>query len=321
MSAQLLQGGPLAQTMRAQVAQTVRELAEQGRPVCLAAVQAGERPESLMYVESQRRYCNEVGIDFRLKQLPDAVTQGAVMRAVQELNEDSGVHGIILQLPLPARIDAQAAQRAIDPRKDAEGIHPVNLGLLVYGVLQCAPCTAFACYHLIKSLDQDLYGMEAVVVGHSQIVGKPMGLLLQHDFCTVTTCHVATRDLAMHTRRADILVVAVGKARLITKEMLKPGAIVVDVGINQAPALSKKGKPLLDTEGKPRMRTVGDVDFEGAKEVAGWITPVPGGVGPLTTTMLLRNVAQAAKNLYLQERREHPELSGPLLPFDRGGET
>ncbi|GMV82061.1 MAG: bifunctional protein FolD [Planctomycetota bacterium] len=317
MPAELLLGGPLAQTLREEISRTCADLARQGRQVCLATVLVGAKPESVMYARSQEQACKEVGMEFKLCTLPEAITQAALVNEIQALNADPTVNGIILQLPLPARIDAQAVQRAIDPRKDAEGVHPVNLGLLVYGVTQCAPCTAIASYHLLKSLNLDLYGKEAVVVGHSQIVGKPMGLLLLHDFCTVTTCHVATRDLAAHTRRADILVVAVGKARLVKAEMVKPGAIVIDVGVNRVPVLKRNGKPALDAVGQPRSKTVGDVDYAPIREIASWITPVPGGVGPLTTTMLLRNVAQAARIRLQEDRREHPEPPTAWLPFER----
>ncbi|MBI3828553.1 MAG: bifunctional 5,10-methylenetetrahydrofolate dehydrogenase/5,10-methenyltetrahydrofolate cyclohydrolase [Planctomycetes bacterium] len=295
MTAKLLEGGALANQIRAEIAREAKVLKEQGRQVCLAAVQVGEKPESVMYVKSQEKVCAEVGIAFRLVQLPSAISQAVLLHAIEELNKDPSVHGIILQLPLPARLDARLAQRAIDPRKDAEGVHPINLGLIVYGATQRAPCTAIAAYSLIKSLHVDLYGKEAVVVGHSQIVGKPIGLLLLHDYCTVCTCHIATRDLAAHTKRADLLVVAAGKPRLITKDMVKPGAIVVDIGVNRVPVLDAKGQPVLNEKGNPKHQILGDVDFEGVKEVAEWITPVPGGVGPLTVTMLLRNVMEQAK--------------------------
>lgn len=297
MPAQLLDGAPLAAAMRQELARDVAALKAQGRTLCLAALLVGRQPESLLHVNSQRRTCTETGMEFRLEELPDTVTHPALIHALERLNQDAGVHGIILQMPLPARLDPQLAQRAIDPRKDAEGVHPLNLGLILYGATQRAPCTAIAAYHLIKSVAADLYGKEAVVVGHSQIVGRPITLLLLHDFCTVTTCHVATQDLSSHTRRADILVVAVGKPGLITAEMVKPGAIVVDVGVNRVPVTDADGRPVLGPTGKPKHKTVGDVDFPSVSQVAGWITPVPGGVGPLTVAMLLRNVVEAAKNI------------------------
>ncbi|MCW8130954.1 MAG: bifunctional 5,10-methylenetetrahydrofolate dehydrogenase/5,10-methenyltetrahydrofolate cyclohydrolase [Planctomycetota bacterium] len=295
MTAKLLEGTTLAGQIRGEIARDAKLLKDQGRKVCLTAVQVGEQAESVLYVKNQERVCAEVGITFRLSQLPTSISQAGLLHAIEELNNDPTVHGIILQLPLPARLDARLAQRAIDPRKDAEGVHPVNLGLIVYGVTQRAPCTAIAAYSLIKSLHQDLYGKEAVVVGHSQIVGKPIGLLLLHDYCTVCTCHIATRDLGDHTRRADLLVVAAGKPNLIKKDMVKPGAIVVDIGVNRVPVVDEAGRPVLNEKGKPKHKVVGDVDFEGVKDVAEWITPVPGGVGPLTVTMLLRNVIEQGK--------------------------
>jgi len=296
MTAKLLEGVTLANQIRGEIAREAKLLKDQGRQVCLAAVQVGEKAESVLYVKNQEKVCAEVGIAFRLEQLPAAASQASLLHAIEALNADPTVHGIILQLPLPARLDARLAQRTIEPHKDAEGVHPVNLGLIVYGVTQRAPCTAIAAYSLIKSLHLDLYGKEAVVVGHSQIVGKPIGLLLLHDYCTVCTCHIATKDLGGHTRRADLLVVAAGKPNLITKEMVKPGAIVVDIGVNRVPLVDANGQPVLNDKGKQKHKVVGDVDFEGVKEVAEWITPVPGGVGPLTVTMLLRNVIEQGKH-------------------------
>jgi methylenetetrahydrofolate dehydrogenase (NADP+)/methenyltetrahydrofolate cyclohydrolase len=297
MAAQLLEGGPLAAHMREELLRDVAALKEKGRGACLAAVIVGDKPESVLHVKGQRKACEELGIEFRLVQLPDTVTQPGLLHALEQLNADPQVHGVILQMPLPARLDAQLAQRAMDPRKDAEGVHPVNLGLIVYGATQRAPCTAIAAYHLIKSVGLDLYGKEAVVVGHSQIVGKPISLLLLHDYCTVTTCHIATRELEAHTQRADILVVACGKPGRVTAKMIKPGAIVVDIGVNRVPVLDDKGQPVLNEKGKPKHKIVGDVEFDGARQVAGHLTPVPGGVGPLTVMSLLRNVVEAAKSL------------------------
>jgi methylenetetrahydrofolate dehydrogenase (NADP+)/methenyltetrahydrofolate cyclohydrolase len=293
--AKLLEGGPLAATLRGEIAREIAELKAHGRQIGLATVQVGEKPESVLYVKNQGKVCAEVGIEFRLEQRPDSISQHGLLHVIEELNRDPAIHGISLQLPLPARLDARMAQRAIDPRKDAEGVHPLNLGLIDYGMTQRAPCTAYAAYQLIKSTGIELYGKEAVIVGHSLIVGKPIGVLLLHDFCTVTTCHIATRDLAAHTRLADILVVAIGKPRRITKDMIKPGAMVVDIGVNQVALLDAQGQPVLGPSGKPKHRIVGDVDFEGVSEAAGWITPVPGGVGPLTVTRLVRNVAEAGK--------------------------
>lgn len=296
MSAQIIHGTALAAKMRAELAQEVAALRQQGKTVRLACIQVGEKPESVLYVKNQERVCNAVGIDFQQVQLPDAISQTALLHKIQELNASPQVTGIILELPLPSRINTFVCQRAIDPNKDAEGVHPINLGLLVYGIAHHAPCTAMAAYQLIKSTDVDLRGKEVTVVGHSQIVGKPISLMLLHDFCTVTTCHIATQDLALHTRRADVLVVAVGKPNLIKANMLKPGVMVIDVGVNRVPVLDANGQQTLNDKGKPAFKTVGDVDYEPVKELAGWITPVPGGVGPVTVSMLLRNVTEAAKH-------------------------
>jgi len=298
MAAQLIHGGPLAEQIRADLAREVKALNDQGKRVRLACVQVGEKPESVLYVKNQMKVAASLGIEFVMVQLPDAISQTALIHRIHELNQTPDITGIILELPLPTRINTFVCQRAIDPQKDAEGVHPVNLGLLVYGIAHHAPCTAMAAHQLIKATGVDLRGKEATIVGHSQIVGRPVSLMLLHDFCTVTTCHVATRDLAEHTRRADILVVAVGKPGLIRAEMVKPGAMVIDVGVNRVPVLGPDGKQTLNEKGKPAFRTVGDVDYEPVEKIAGWITPVPGGVGPLTVTMLLRNVVEAAKHFH-----------------------
>ncbi len=298
MSAQLIEGAPLAAKIRDEIAREVKALQEQGKRVRLACIQVGEKPESILYAKSQERMCASVGIDFSPVHLPDTISQSALLHKIHELNQTPEVTAIILELPLPSRINTFVCQRAIDPNKDAEGVHPINLGLLVYGIAHHAPSTAMAAYQMIKSTGVDLRGKECTVVGHSQIVGKPISLMLLHDFCTVTTCHIATRDLSEHTRRADILVVAVGKPGLIRAGMVKPGAMIVDVGENRLPVLDAGGKPVLNEKCRQKFKTVGDVDFEAVREVAGWITPVPGGVGPVTVSCLLRNVAEAGKHFH-----------------------
>lgn len=294
MPARIIDGTTLANARRAEIAREAAALRAQGKTVRLACVQVGVKPESQLYVNSQRKLCASLGIDFEMVQLPESISQTALISKIHRLNAAPEITAIILELPLPSRLDSRISQRAIDPNKDAEGVHPVNLGLLVYGVGHHAPCTANAAYELIKSTGVDLRGLECTVVGHSQIVGKPVGLLMLHDYCTVTTCHIQTRDLALHTRRADVLIVAVGKPNLIRAEMVKPGAMVIDVGVNRIPILNEDGSQAMNDKGKPAFKTVGDVDFEAVKEIAGWITPVPGGVGPMTVTMLLRNVISAA---------------------------
>ncbi len=295
MSAQIIEGTALANAIRADIARDAAALRAEGKFVSLACIQVGAKPESQIYVNSQKKLSASLGIEFQMVQLPDSISQTALQHRIHELNASPEVTGIILELPLPSRLNTFIAQRAIEPNKDAEGVHPVNLGLLVYGIAHHAPCTAMAAYQLIKSTGVDLRGLECTVVGHSQIVGKPVGLMMLHDFCTVTTCHVATRDLASHTRRADVLIVAVGKAGLVKADMVKDGAMVIDVGVNRVPVLGPDGKQTLTDKGNPAFKTVGDVDYDAVREKASWITPVPGGVGPMTVTMLLRNVVNAAK--------------------------
>jgi methylenetetrahydrofolate dehydrogenase (NADP+)/methenyltetrahydrofolate cyclohydrolase len=230
-----------------------------------------------------------------LRQLPAEVNQAEVLQLIARLNQDAAVHGVILQLPLPGNLDASILQCAITPVKDVEGVHPHNLGLLVYGAMLPAPCTALSAFELIRRARPKLYGQEAVIVGHSRIVGRPLAFMLLHELCTVTICHVATQDLAGHTRHADILVSAVGKANLIAGDMVKPGAIVIDIGINHLPVLDENAQPVLNENGKPKRKVVGDVVFDEVRERAEAITPVPGGVGPLTVNMLLRNLIYATE--------------------------
>lgn len=284
MTAALLYGKEAAARLKPEIAAAAR-----ARPVRLASVLVGEADASVLYAKRQRAACEEVGIEYSLEKRPASTPQEEVLQLVRRLNEDPAVHGIIIQLPLPVRMDAALLQRAVRPEKDVEGVHPANLGLLVQDRGPFAPCTAAAAHYLISTACPERRGLAAVVVGHSRIVGRPLGLMLLHDLCTVTTCHVATRDLAAHTRRADILVSAVGKPHLIRGEMVKPGAVVIDIGVNRV--------ALKTPDGGERRKIVGDVAFNEVAAVAKALTPVPGGVGPLTVTMLLRNVAAAAEKL------------------------
>lgn len=273
MSAKLLEGKTIAGKIKDGLK---KEIAGLGQKPKLASIQVGENSASAVYIKSQKKNAESLGIEYELKILSPSVSQDSLIEKIKELNQDRGVSGIIIQLPLPKEIDHKLVMSAISPQKDAEGMHPENLGRLLLGKTKIAPCTAKASMELIKSTGVKLYGKEAVVVGHSEIVGKPLSLLLLNEFVTTTVCHIATGErgaLPEHVKRAEILVVAVGKAGLIKGEWIKEGAIVIDVGINRV-------------EG----RLVGDVEFEKAKERAGFITPVPGGVGPLTVTMLMRNV-------------------------------
>jgi methylenetetrahydrofolate dehydrogenase (NADP+)/methenyltetrahydrofolate cyclohydrolase len=252
----------------------------------LAAVLVGDDPASATYVRMKQKACDEVGFLSRIVRLPADATQEELLRRVEDLNADSRIHGILVQLPLPPQIDEAVVVRAVDPQKDVDGFHPINVGRVALGELDDAfvPATPAGILRLLSEVGVELAGAEAVVIGRSAIVGKPTALLLLQRHATVTICHSATRDLKSHTRRADVLVVAVGKTGLVTREMVKPGAVVIDVGTNR----------VTDSEGG-RGRLVGDVDFEGVSQVAGWLTPVPGGVGPMTITMLLENTLKAGR--------------------------
>jgi methylenetetrahydrofolate dehydrogenase (NADP+)/methenyltetrahydrofolate cyclohydrolase len=299
MAAKIIDGKSLAANFKEDIKREVRELKERHKEIpLLTAIQVGENPASRVYVKNQRESCEEVGIDYQLQELPEATSQEELLKFVEKLNRDDKVNGIILEMPLPPKINARRVQMAITFMKDVEGMSPSNMGMLVYGNPRLAPCTALAAMELLKSTGVDIKGKEVTIVGHSEIVGKPITLFLLSsvlESATPTVCHIATRDLASHTRNAEILIVAVGKAGLIKGDMIKDGVIIIDVGINRVPILDERGKPVLDSEGKPKMKTVGDVVFEEAVEKASYITPVPGGVGPLTVVMLLRNTLTAYK--------------------------
>jgi methylenetetrahydrofolate dehydrogenase (NADP+) / methenyltetrahydrofolate cyclohydrolase len=284
MSAARIDGRAFAARLRERVAEAVPRFAEAtGRAPGLAVVLVGEDPASAVYVRSKGRATTETGMASFEHRLPDSVSQEELLALVETLNDDDNVDGILVQLPLPAGIDDKAVIEAVDPAKDVDGFHPVNAGRLAVGEDGLVPCTPLGCLMLLKDRLGDLAGLEAVVVGRSNIVGKPMAQLLLAENCTVTIAHSRTRDLAGTVRRADILVAAVGRAEMIPGDWLKPGATVIDVGINRIAA-----------EGDGKSRLVGDVDFDSAAEVAGAITPVPGGVGPMTIAVLLRNTLVAA---------------------------
>lgn len=286
MSAKLLKGGPIAEAIKTQVKEAIAALPEEQRPR-LVAVMVGDNPGARSYAKMQRKSCDEVGILYELKEFGESISEAELIAAVDELNQDDAVHGIILQMPVPEHINARAVQAAIAPVKDVDGVNPANLGAVVMGRVEGAPCTAQAVVRLVEETGINLYGAEVVVVGHSEIVGKPVALLLLDKFATTTVCHIGTSDAGMleeHTTGADILIVAAGVPGLIKGNMIKPGATVIDVGINR----------IKDEEGKTKI--VGDVEFESASEVAGTITPVPGGVGPVTTAMLLQSTLYAAQS-------------------------
>ena len=278
MTAQILDGKVMSASLRAEIAERVQKLKEQGVTPGLAVILVGNDPASEIYVRNKGNGCAETGMYSRTLNMPEETTQEQLEAAIEELNTDPSIHGILVQLPLPKHLDENAALARILPEKDVDGFHLINAGHMLTGTDGVIACTPRGAIYMIKSTGLDLNGKEAVVIGRSNIVGKPMAMLLLRENCTVTICHSRTKNLAEHTRRADILVAAVGKAGFVTADMVKPGAIVIDVGINRV-------------DGKVR----GDVDFEAVKEIAGWITPVPGGVGKMTITMLLANTVEAAE--------------------------
>jgi methylenetetrahydrofolate dehydrogenase (NADP+)/methenyltetrahydrofolate cyclohydrolase len=286
MNARVIDGRAIAQALRAEVA--ARVLALEARHAVkpgLAVVLVGEDPASRVYVANKARQTVEAGMRSFEHKLSAATSEAELLSLVARLNADDAVDGILVQLPLPSGIDARRVIEAIDPRKDVDGLHPVNAGRLMAGSPALAPCTPLGCLTLIRSERQDIAGLEAVVVGRSILVGKPVALLLLAESATVTVAHSKTRDLAATCRRADILVAAVGRPGMIRGDWIKPGAIVIDVGINRVPA---------PQAGEGRTRLVGDVAYEEAAKVAGAITPVPGGVGPMTIASLLANTLDAA---------------------------
>jgi methylenetetrahydrofolate dehydrogenase (NADP+)/methenyltetrahydrofolate cyclohydrolase len=284
MPARLIDGRAAALELRSRIAQeVVRFRAAAGRAPGLATVLVGEDPASAVYVRSKGNATREAGMESASHQLPADVGEAGLLAMVAQLNADPGIDGILVQLPLPGHIDSAKVIAAIDPAKDVDGFHPINAGKLATGAADAlVPCTPLGCLHLLKQEVQSLSGRDAVVIGRSNIVGKPMALLLLRESATVTICHSRTRDLPDVVRRADIVVAAVGRPEIVRGDWLKPGATVIDVGINRVDA----------DDGKTRL--VGDVAFEEAQDVAGAITPVPGGVGPMTIAMLLRNTLVAA---------------------------
>src|SRR5688500_7215281 len=285
MSAKVIDGAAIAEQTKADVRARVDELKRRGKRVHLAAILVGATPAGELYAQRQGEACRAVGIDYSLHHLPAETTAQQLKQEIRRLNADPAVTGIMMHLPLPPHLDAARMQYEIDVVKDVEGVNPANIGYVVYGKTLIAPCTALSVIELIKSTGCSIRGAEAVVVGASEIAGKPIALLLAEQMATVTLCHIATKDLIEHTRRAEILVVAVGKAGLIGAEHVRDGAVVIDVGINRVtlPDGTKK--------------TVGDVQFDAVRQRASHITPVPGGVGPMTVAMLLRNTLRSAEIL------------------------
>lgn len=288
MTAKIIDGTKIAEKVREEVRQGVAKMKEEtGYVPGLATVRVGEDPASATYVRMKQRMCEKLGIRSIGHVLPEDATQDQVETLVADLNANPEVNGILVQLPLPGHIDEEAILNSIDLEKDVDGFHPMNIGRLAMKGREplFIPCTPDGCIRLLEESDIPISGAEAVVVGRSNIVGLPVAMLLQKANATVTICHSRTKDLAAHTRSADILIAAIGRAEMITGDMIKPGAAVIDVGTNRKE----------DPSAKRGYRLVGDVDFESAKEVAGAITPVPGGVGPMTIAMLMNNTLRAAQ--------------------------
>lgn len=284
MTAQLIDGKALSRQLRADVTARVAALKARGITPGLAVILVGENAASQVYVRNKVKACEDTGMHSVLERWSATLTEAELLARVDALNADASIHGILVQLPLPAHIDAQKVIEAISPAKDVDGFHIASAGALMTGMPGFWPCTPYGCMKMLESIGCELKGKHAVVIGRSNIVGKPMALMLLQQNATVTICHSGTPDLKAMTLQADVVVAAVGKRNVLTADMVKPGAVVIDVGMNR------------NDEGK----LCGDVDFEGVKHVAGWITPVPGGVGPMTITMLMVNTLESAERI---ERR------------------
>ena len=289
MTAKIIDGKQIAESMRAELKAEVAELAKKGIVPGLGVILVGDDPASKSYVTAKQKACSEIGIFSDDNRLPENTPQKKLLSLIKRLNKDPKIHGILLQLPLPGHIDESEVLLAIDPAKDIDGFNPINVGKMVLGQKTYLPCTPHGVAQLLIKSGVKIEGAHVVIVGRSNIVGKPLAnILLQKSplgNATVTICHTRTKNLAEHTKRADIVVAAVGRPNTITADMIKEGAVVIDVGINRVDDPSKK----------TGYRLIGDVDFENVKEKASFITPVPGGVGPMTITMLLYNVVDAAK--------------------------
>ncbi|WP_066154281.1 bifunctional methylenetetrahydrofolate dehydrogenase/methenyltetrahydrofolate cyclohydrolase FolD [Hydrogenophaga pseudoflava] len=279
MTAQLIDGNALSKQLRTDVAARVTALKAKGVTPGLAVILVGDNPASQVYVRNKVKACEDTGMHSVLETWPATMTETELLARVDAMNNDASIHGILVQLPLPAHMNAQRVIEAISPEKDVDGFHIASAGALMTGLPGFWPCTPYGCMKMLESIGYELKGKHAVVIGRSNIVGKPMAMMLLQQNATVTICHSATKDLKAMTLQADVIVAAVGKRNVLTADMVKPGAVVLDVGMNR------------NDEGK----LCGDVDFAGVKEVAGWITPVPGGVGPMTITMLMVNTLESAE--------------------------
>jgi methylenetetrahydrofolate dehydrogenase (NADP+)/methenyltetrahydrofolate cyclohydrolase len=280
MTASIIDGNALSALLRQQVSDKVKSLQTRGVTAGLAVILVGDNPASQVYVRNKVKACEQTGIHSLLEKHDASMTEAELLARVHALNHDNSIHGILVQLPLPAHINAQKVIEAIAPEKDVDGFHVASAGALMTGLPGYWPCTPHGCMKMLEHIGYSLKGKHAVVIGRSNIVGKPMALMLLQEHATVTICHSATPDLKAHTLQADVIVAAVGKRNILTADMVKPGAVVIDVGMNR------------DDAGK----LCGDVDYEGVKQVASHITPVPGGVGPMTITMLLVNTLASAEH-------------------------
>ncbi|MBK8158664.1 MAG: bifunctional 5,10-methylenetetrahydrofolate dehydrogenase/5,10-methenyltetrahydrofolate cyclohydrolase [Rhodospirillaceae bacterium] len=295
MSHSVLNGRAVAETMLAQTRSQVADLKATGWAPRLCSISVGDVSAVQLYVRNQKRTADKADIQFEEMHFPADIHQEQLLAAIHGMNADPRVTGIILQRPVPAHLSIKQLQGAIHPLKDVEGMHPASIGNIVYNELELGPCTAMASVELLRQTGLSLAGLEVVVVGHSEIVGKPIAFLLMAEGATVTVCHHMTRNLSVHSRRADALFVAVGKPGLINAEMVKPGAAVIDIGINQV------------TLPDGSTKVVGDVDFGSVSNIAGWITPVPGGVGPVTVAVLMRNAVIGAT----RQKNHYESLFGP----------
>ncbi len=288
MAAQIIDGKKIAQLVRADIAQKVKSLKEKGINPCLAVILVGENPASVSYVTGKRKALAEAGMTDRSEILSESTTEAELLSLIEKLNADKSVHGILVQLPLPAHINEDKVIMAISPEKDVDGFHPVNVGNMVIGRDGFLPCTPHGILVLLQKMNIETNGKNAVVIGRSNIVGKPVSILLarKETNCTVTICHTGTKNLEQFTKNADIVVVASGRPHTLTAQMVKDGAVVIDVGVNRIPDATKKSG----------FRLIGDADFDEIKEKASFITPVPGGVGPMTIAMLIENTLKAAEN-------------------------
>ncbi len=282
MRAQVIDGKAIAARMRAEVAEEAARLTAEGWQPKLVSISVGDTAAAELYVRNQQRQAESAGVLFEARNYPAETSLEQLTGILQGLNADPRVNGVIIQRPLPDHIPVKVLQKTVHPLKDVEGMHPASIGNIVYNDLALGPCTAVAAVEILKTLPLKLEGLDVTVIGHSEIVGKPIAFLLMGLGATVTVCHHMTRSVAMHSRASDAVFVAVGKPGLVTGEMLKPGAALIDIGINR-----------VETSEGPR--TVGDADFESCGEVAGWITPVPGGVGPVTVATLMKNAVLAAR--------------------------